>query len=70
MHESSEKFEIRPDLTTFWGVSCPWASEKIPIDLIIMGEMLLALYPLHFYWIIMGDFSKKWGKSVDIEVKN
>ena len=25
--------EFRPDLTTDYGVSCPWASEKIPIDL-------------------------------------
>ena len=33
MHESSEEFEIRPDPTTDCGVSCPWASEKIPIDL-------------------------------------
>ena len=33
MHESSEEFKIRPDLTTDCGVSCPLASEKIPIDL-------------------------------------
>ena len=33
MHESSEEFEIRPDLTTDCGVNCPLASEKIPIDL-------------------------------------
>ena len=32
-HESSEDYEIRPDLTTDCGVSCPLASEKIPIDL-------------------------------------
>ena len=32
-HESSEEFEIRPDLTTDCGVSCPLASEKIPKDL-------------------------------------
>ena len=30
MHESLEEFEIRPDLTTDCGVSCPLASEKIP----------------------------------------
>ena len=30
MHESSEEFEIRPDLTTDCGVSCPLASEKSP----------------------------------------
>ena len=33
MHESSEEFEIRPDLTTDCGVSCPLVSEKIAIDL-------------------------------------
>ena len=33
MHESSEEFEIWLDLTTDCGVSCPLASEKIPIDL-------------------------------------
>ena len=27
------ELEFRPDLTTDYGVSCPWASEKIPIDL-------------------------------------
>ena len=33
MHESSEEFEIRCDSTTDCEVSCPLASEKIPIDL-------------------------------------
>ena len=33
MHESSEEFEIQPDLNTDCGVSCPLASEKSPIDL-------------------------------------
>ena len=28
-----DEFEFRPDRTTDYGVSCPWASEKIPIDL-------------------------------------
>ena len=32
--ESSEEFEIRPDLTTDCGVSCPLASEKNPHRLI------------------------------------
>ena len=30
MHESSEEFEIRPDLTTDCRVSCPLASKKFP----------------------------------------
>ena len=29
----SDKFEIRPDRTKDCGVSCPWGSGKIPIDL-------------------------------------
>ena len=33
MYNILEEFEFRPDLTTDYGVSCPWASEKIPIDL-------------------------------------
>ena len=30
MHNILDEFEFR---TTDYGVSCPWASEKIPIDL-------------------------------------
>ena len=33
MHNILDEFEFRPDLTIDYGVSCPWASEKIPIDL-------------------------------------
>ena len=33
MHKISNRFEFRPDLTTDYGVSCPWASKKFPIDL-------------------------------------
>ena len=33
MLEISHKFELRPDRTTDYGVSCPWASKKFPIDL-------------------------------------
>ena len=33
MHEISDELELRPDLTTDYGVSCPWASKKFPIDL-------------------------------------
>ena len=31
MHKISEEFKFRPDRTTDYGVSCPWASKKIPI---------------------------------------
>ena len=33
MHNILDEFEFRPDQTTDNGVSCLWASEKIPIDL-------------------------------------
>ena len=33
MPKISDKFEFRPDRTTDYGVSCPWASKKFPIDL-------------------------------------
>ena len=33
IHIISDEFEIRPDRTKDCGVSCPWASGKIPIDL-------------------------------------
>ena len=33
MHNILDEFEFRPDQTTDYGVSCPWTSEKIPIDL-------------------------------------
>ena len=33
MHNILDEFEFRPDLTTDYRVSCPWALEKIPIDL-------------------------------------
>ena len=29
----SEEFEFHPDRTTDYGVSCPCASKKLPIDL-------------------------------------
>ena len=36
MHKISIKFEFRPDRTTDYGVSCPWASKKFPR--LIMGK--------------------------------
>ena len=33
MHKISDEFEFPPDRTTDYGVSCPWASKKFPIDL-------------------------------------
>ena len=33
LHYILDELEFRPDWTTDYGVSCPWVSEKIPIDL-------------------------------------
>ena len=33
MHKISDEFEFRLDRTIDYGVSCPWASKKFPIDL-------------------------------------
>ena len=44
MHESLEEFEIWPGLTTDGGVSCPLASEKIPIRLIIGKNGVATFY--------------------------
>ena len=33
MHKISDEVEFPPDRTTDYGVSCPWASKKFPIDL-------------------------------------
>ena len=33
MHKISDEFEFPPGRTTDYGVSCPWASKKFPIDL-------------------------------------
>ena len=33
MHKISNEFELPPDQTSDYGVSCPWVSKKFPIDL-------------------------------------
>ena len=33
MHKILDEFEFRPDQTTDYGLSCPWASKTFPIDL-------------------------------------
>ena len=49
MHNIMNEFEFRPDRTTDYGVSCPWASKKYPIDL-IMGKMVFPLF-LCCFWL-------------------
>ena len=34
MHESLNEFKFRPDTTTISRVICPWASEKLPYNVV------------------------------------
>ena len=49
MHNIMNKFKFRPDRTTDYGVSCPWASKKYPHRL-IMGKMVFPLF-LCCFWL-------------------
>ena len=50
MHNIMNEFEFRPDRTTDYGVSCPWASKRnTPIDL-IMWKMVFPLF-LCCFWL-------------------
>ena len=51
MHKISGKFKLRRDWTTDYGVCCPWASKKLPIDL-ITGKWCLHASSFIFYQII------------------
>ena len=51
-HKILDEFEFRPDLTTDYGVSCPWASKKISHRL-IMGKCCLHASLFIFDWIII-----------------
>ena len=52
MHNIMNEFEFRPDWTTDYGVSCPWASKKYPHRL-IMGENGVSTFSLLF---LIGSF--------------
>ena len=52
MHKISDEFEFRPDRTTDYGVSCPWASKKNP-HILIMGKCCLHASSFIFYRIII-----------------
>ena len=49
MHNIMNEFEFRPDRTTDYGVSCPWASKKYP-NRLIMGKMMFPLF-LCCFWL-------------------
>ena len=48
MHNIMNEFEFRPDQTTDYGVSCPWASKKYSHRL-IMGKMVFPLFHCCFW---------------------
>ena len=52
MHNIMNEFEFRPDRTTDYGVSCPWASKKYPHRL-IMGKIGVSTFSLLF---LIGSF--------------
>ena len=52
MHKISDEFENWPDRTTDYRVSCPWASKKILIRL-LMGKWCLHASSFIFDWIII-----------------
>ena len=52
MHNIRNEFEFRPDRTTDYGVSCPWASKNYPHRLII-GKMV---FPLFLCCFLIGSF--------------
>ena len=52
MHKISDEFEFRPDRTTDYGVSCPWASKKIS-HRPIMGKCCLHASSFILYRIII-----------------
>ena len=52
MHKISDKSEFRPDRTTDYGVSCPWASKNLPIRF-IMGKCFFHASLFIFYWFII-----------------
>ena len=49
IHNILHEFEFRPDWTTDYGVSCPWASKKYP-HRFIMGKMVFPLF-LCCFWL-------------------
>ena len=52
MNKISDELEFWSDRTTDYGVSCPWASKKFPIDL-LWGKCCLHASSFIFDWIII-----------------
>ena len=59
MHNIMNEFKFRPDRTTDYRVSCPWASKKYPHRL-IMGKMVFPLFLFFFFFFffffLIGSF--------------
>ena len=49
MHKISEEYDFRPDWTTDYGVSCPWASKNVHL----MGKRCLQASSFIFDWIFI-----------------
>ena len=68
MHNIMNEFEFRPDRTTNYGVSYPWASKKYPHRL-IMGKMMFPLFLCYFligsvwYFHVTRTSIKAWMSS-------
>ena len=67
MHNIMKEFEFRPDRTTDYGVSWPWASKKYPHRLII-GKMVFPLFLLFligsfWYFHVTRTSIKAWMSS-------
>ena len=74
MHESLEEFEIRPDLTTDCGVSCPLASKK-PHRL-LMGKNDVATFSQLFliksfsYLQVAMPYIRAWMSSKFVQIRS
>ena len=53
MHNIMKEFEFRPDRTTDYGVSCPWASKKYPYRPYNGGKWCFHFFSVVFDWILL-----------------
>ena len=61
MHNIMNEFEFRPDQTTDYGVSCPWASKKYP-HIFYNGENGVSTFSLLFFlnMILLWHIGLRW----------
>ena len=63
MHNIMNEFEFRPDRTTDYGVSRPWASKKYPHRLSVSTFSLLCLIGSFWYFHVTRTSIKAWMSS-------